>query len=800
MSNGYPEWTAFRPGLALTGWMMSAPRARYFPGTADVLPDLEDYVFRNGWVATGDLPCRRALRAWIADRVPSRPQGPFVTPYAADGGAQVDFSTFCHRPTLVRHDLQTDLRFDTAGLAEFHLTTCGGVHIWLDDALVARFQPYTRNTPADTILRFEVQGGAHRLTVTLEDLHERDTTCAFALIFRDGPCGAVRQNGHTPPLHDAYPDRLFCEDTPARLVASEAVEVQGLMPFARGGIAVDPDRRICKTLRPGAPFFGVETTSAGCLDLTVARQRATRRLGLTNLPSGTPLPAKVTEAKSQAADLIARHGGFDPARACLLAWRRERPDVVSRILDVSLDTIEERWDCSDFTILPLLRLWRDGRDTLTPHQQDRLRRAVLGWRYWMTEPGDDVMWFWSENHVLCFHAAQAVAGRLFPDATFANSGRSGTEMTKDAVARLHRWFDAIDRDGLCEWNSAAYYPIDLLGLLTLHDMLPDLRDRAAALMDKIFVMAALHTSGDTPAGTQGRCYEKELLAGPCTELGSVMAIALGARYRPEYDRAAALFCLSDYTPPDWIGTLARPSGKLEARYTQGHAHAGKLMLWKSPEGQLSTVTELPAGTQGHQAQVLDVQMSGHPMARLWLNHPGELKPWGERRPSLLAGSHVMPQVAQDGPLALAVWDIDRPWAEVPFTQVFAMRDAFDPPRRLGEWMIFACGEGRCAVWCSAPLRDVSGLYAGALWRAHAPRTGWVVTLAQPGEDDDTFAKRLIATRPGFDADDLRLDCIGADGSRLALPFDGPLHKDGVARPFDALTPAPRITLNGRPIR
>jgi hypothetical protein len=392
-----------------------------------------------------------------------------------------------------------------------------------------------------------------------------------------------------------------------------------------------------------------------------------------------------------------------------------------------------------------------------------------------------------------------VAGGLFPDDIFPNSGKAGRQHATQAAARLDRWFAAIDEDGLCEWNSAAYYPIDMLGLFTLHDMAPAFRQRSARLLDRIFVMAALHTTGGVPAGTQGRCYEKELLAGPMTELGSVMALALGDRFRPGYDRASTLFCLSDYAPPAGLDALAAPApgDRIEARYTQGLGHQGRLTLWKSSEAQLSTVTDLMPGERGHQAQVVDVQLARDPMARLWLNHPGELKPWGERRPSLLAGSHVMPRVAQDGPVALLIWDIDRPWTDIPFTQAFADPDAFGPPDTAGAWRVFA---GTVGLWCSASLMQVeTGLYRGALWRATAPRVGWAVALRTPDETPAAFAARLAGARMVFDPGGLALSAAGLTGAPLHLAFDGPLRVDGLPRPFGPLSPVPHIARNGGPL-
>lgn len=70
--------------------------------------------------------------------------------------------------------------------------------------------------------------------------------------------------------------------------------------------------------------------------------------------------------------------------------------------------------------------------------------------------------------MLCFHVAQYIAGELYPDLVFTNSGKKGELHAQIALSRLHRWFDAVDEHGLAEWNSAAYYPSDLRGLLTLH--------------------------------------------------------------------------------------------------------------------------------------------------------------------------------------------------------------------------------------------------------------------------------------------------------------------------------------------
>jgi hypothetical protein len=428
--------------------------------------------------------------------------------------------------------------------------------------------------------------GEADLILRLEDLHERDTVCFFSVVVEEGTAevalplgfdaGAVDRAAAT--LASLRTERLFHESGPITLVADVpppapmVLHVADLAPFARGGLVADPSATnpVTVTLTPDNPravLADVAQAGPGCVSIPIETRaggaRVTRHLGTTTLPHGTPLTGDLAARKACAAALIAAGDGFEPSVAALLALRGEQPGRVAAIADPTLTTIEERWDCCDFSILPLLRLWRDAQGTLPPKLAARMRAAFLNWRYWLDEPGDDVMWFWSENHVLCFHAAQLVAGQLFPDDVFPNSGKTGRQHADQARARLIRWFDAIDAHGLVEWNSAAYYPIDLIGLFTLHDMAPDLTARAARVMDRIFVMTALHMTGGVPAGSQGRCYEKELLAGPLTELGPVMAIALGDRggpdFVPGYDRASSLFCLSDYAPPPGLSDLAAPA-------------------------------------------------------------------------------------------------------------------------------------------------------------------------------------------------------------------------------------------------
>ena len=124
-----------------------------------------------------------------------------------------------------------------------------------------------------------------------------------------------------------------------------------------------------------------------------------------------------------------------------------------------------------------------------------MRACILNFRYWMDEPGDDVMWFYSENHALMFHTCQLLAGELYPSETFSNSGMTGLQMQQKAKGLLLEWFRGFLNEGFTEWNSSAYLPIDLLGLASLYAWTQDgeLRALAKRGMDYVFYLLAVHS-------------------------------------------------------------------------------------------------------------------------------------------------------------------------------------------------------------------------------------------------------------------------------------------------------------------
>ncbi len=174
-----------------------------------------------------------------------------------------------------------------------------------------------------------------------------------------------------------------------------------------------------------------------------------------------------------------------------------------------IEFVDARYDCADFRLITLLTVWLRGRQVLSPAMAAEVKRAILGFAYWMDEPGTDALCTWSENHQIIFSVCEYVAGQTFPDEVFASSGFSGRDRMARARTRIDRWLADRFRFGYTEWSSTTYYEEHAagLGLLTEHCADEGLARQAAVALDLLFLDLALHSFRGRLVTTSGRAYE-----------------------------------------------------------------------------------------------------------------------------------------------------------------------------------------------------------------------------------------------------------------------------------------------------
>ncbi len=181
------------------------------------------------------------------------------------------------------------------------------------------------------------------------------------------------------------------------------------------------------------------------------------------------------------------------------------------ILNGALAYIDARLDGADLPLHAIMRLLYQYREHLRIDEDVLIqaRNTVLNFKYWPDEPGRDSMCTWTESHYLLFASAGYLAGQLYPEETFTNSGLSGSQMIERFRARLERWMNLRFFTGLSEWLSHEPYDQDLAALLNLTDFSRDLdvSRQASSLIDLMLLEMAVHSFQGVFGSAHGRCDE-----------------------------------------------------------------------------------------------------------------------------------------------------------------------------------------------------------------------------------------------------------------------------------------------------
>jgi hypothetical protein len=226
----------------------------------------------------------------------------------------------------------------------------------------------------------------------------------------------------------------------------------------------------------------------------------------------------------------------------------------------SLAKIDRRDDTADFDAVSLLRLAHTDSALVSPTLRASIRETLLHFKYWVDEPGTDLLSMWSENHQIGYHAAEYLAGQLFPDAVFTNNGRTGAWHRDAAHTRILRWIAIKAKVGFSEWDSNSYYPVTMSALLALaeHAADRDVATHAAMLLDVMFFDMAVDSFRGTYGTSHGRCYTGTILNGGRGEgTSSLQYLAWGLGSPGGGDATVALATAQRYHLADTISSIAR---------------------------------------------------------------------------------------------------------------------------------------------------------------------------------------------------------------------------------------------------
>lgn len=607
---------------------------------------------------------------------------------------RVDFSGMWVYPTELCFYAKTFLDLKEDRKCSFTVLTSGAVKLWIDGIEQLVFAPYESNIEQSTSFLVDLPAGLHEILVGCNDYGERNIQLKFGLR-NTGPAlsfllpcevDQTRLEAAQGFLKGLYFSRMSYEVSDLELLALQ----QAPFDMQLGISAADCKQELLwkqgmKMLR----WCSVETLGLGdhmvCITTTIDSVVLSTQLFVEVYPDSY----RVGQASSVA-------GRKQDYKEFVVSYQRKSTDMFIALLaqgtnawheyeDLLLQDLERvnrRSDCADFRAQRFAWILSRSADVLTQAQRSTIEAALLDFRYWYDEKGNDAMWFFSENHALAFHTAELLAGQLFADRRFSNSGLTGMEHRNKAKALLMTWFNKLLQYGYNEWNSANYIPVDMTSYFMLYELAEDavIRSLAKRALDYTFELFAVMCHKGMLNGSSGRVYARDLLGSKVQTANGITYIAWGAA-KPAFCSAALFFSISSYEPDNGLHKIAvwSDSSLFEDVRHQG-TNRVQTYVCKNNMFILATSSSPREGGPGSQEHLFNCMVHD---ARFWINHPGELKIFGTRRPGYFTGNALTPKVSPFHSSAVVSYRFSREleqYVEADFTQVIFPFAAFDEVR------------------------------------------------------------------------------------------------------------------------
>ena len=553
----------------------------------------------------------------------------------------------------------------------FEIKTCGRVKIWVNGEEQADFSPYERNLGKSTEISLEFKEGINEITVWCNDLAERDANVYFQMKYKDegelntfiSVTGDISKAAAAEKmLKSCYLDKNSYRDREIKVLFTashnENLEIDTVfyvnnthldtkIPAGKATLKSGETKLVLsipKELNIG--YISVILQIRLSKDIIIERILGTEIYIMENFPKNTE---NIKERKKEALKFMSEYGDGNLQKVIAIIENNGEYSRIKEILDLETDAINRRFDCSDFRMPALIWIYKKYRNHFKEDDLKIIKESILNYRYWLDEPGNDVMWWFSENHALSFHVSELLAGEQFKQDIFPNSGLTGFQHIEKAKKLLNEWFSNFFLYGYGEWNSAVYIPIDLIGCFALYELTEDeeIKEKAGRVLDHSFEIMAFNSFKGVMTSSHGRIYEKELKGRRTTESTALNWIAWGEGYLNQSIMSTVFFCISSYEPPEKLLEYEKweQNRRLIISNVQGKEKVN-LYMCKTKDYSISSALDYRKGKNGHQEHIFQLNITKDHDIQFWINHPGEKELNGAGRPSYWAGNGTVPMVEQ----------------------------------------------------------------------------------------------------------------------------------------------------------
>lgn len=663
---------------------------------------------------------------------------------------------------------------DTYGVTRLHVPSakklrarfwsCGVGDLWLNESLILRNRATRYMYPDSVDVDLELQVGANELSARVQALGIRDSRFLFGLQILDSTDGLEVQIPASDDINATLSAACQWLDS-LQICRTSSIEAGAAPPFPASvrSNGLEQEWADGSSFAIHSELWQVEVT------MMLHGQSLSRKF---EIPSHRTIRVTTADTVERARkdyirELADKQGSGRDGVMNVLARHSlgQRSDTDTSIIEEACDWIDERPDCADFPLSALLRLY--AGTTLTGDERDRIKRTAIGFRYWQDEPGNDALCFDSENHSLLFHGCQMIAGDLFPEETFTNCCRSGSEHAVIGRERIADWLDKKEAEGFHEFLSSTYIPLTVGALLNVVDFSRDAETsrRSASLIDRLYTVIAEHAFDGITVGPQGRVY-RNILTPDASGTQAMLAYTTPQAVHATNGWISFLGASEGYNPPsDLADAMSAPASKT---YSEANV---EITLEKTADWLLTSL-QLPAswqekpsqveppfaaaglipGRQGYQQHLWHASLGRD--CHVFVNHPGATFDFSSSRPGFWYGNGHLPRTYQNRSVLSQIFNTpdDHP---VPFTHAHWPTDAFDESIVEAHWAFGRKGSGCVGLWCSEPLSLKSEVLTDRELRADGRCVAWMC-FCNTESDLNTFSQSCKSANPSFDKESLEL--------------------------------------------
>lgn len=485
-----------------------------------------------------------------------------------------------------------------------------------------------------------------------------------------------------------------------------------------------------------------------------------------------PAPAGYDQPQVRKRMVLEHYAGNEESRPIWTQVARyalgEYAEVDEEVIRDTCAFIAARKDCADFVIQGLLRLmyWEREQQRLSDEIRALMKDTVLGFKYWVDEPGDTVMYMGSENHRLLFHVAEWMAGQLYPTEEFTNSRQRGLYHATKGRMYITEWLRQRGRFGFDEWHSNSYYPISIAPMVNVYDFAigedDKLRQMAGAVLDYAFFNLAADSLDGVFGTTHGRSYgiyvkypDFEGTSATCWLLYGTGSLTHGTSGMAPVTIATSRYVLPKILADIAVDDQAVVDSHVRQGILRGTAPHADFCIYRTPDYQLSGLQDHRKGEYESSTHVAQVTLHGK--AVIFWSCPHTSGEGSGLRPDYWSGHTTLPRVIQHRNVMSLSWRLSEyAW----MTHCFFEQARFDEVRFNEKWAFARVGGGYVGIYSQHGMHiGEEGPYAGRELICDAKANTWLVECGREANwgSFDAFVAALSAAQIEADGETIRYE-------------------------------------------